>query len=75
MANAKKYKNQQTQNINMKILTPKEKAIDIIHKISKVNVECSKSLAIVVVNEIIKQNDNTNYWEKVKSEIIVLSEQ
>ncbi len=75
MANAKKYKNQQIQNINMKILTSKEKAIDIIHKISKVNVECSKLLAIVVVNEIIKQNDNTNYWEKVKSEIIMLNEQ
>lgn len=59
----------------MKILTSKEKAIDIIHKISKVNVECSKLLAIVVVNEIIKQNDNTNYWEKVKSEIIMLNEQ
>jgi len=75
VANAKKYKNQQIQNINMKILTSKEKAIDIIHKISKVNVECSKLLAIVVVNEIIKQNDNTNYWEKVKSEIIMLNEQ
>ena len=75
MANAKKYKNQQIQNINMKILTSKEKAIDIIHKISKVNVECSKLLAIVVVNEIIKQNDNKNYWEKVKSEIIMLNEQ
>jgi len=75
VANAKKYKNQQIQNINMKILTSKEKAIDIIHKISKVNVECSKLLAIVVVNEIIKQNDNKNYWEKVKSEIIMLNEQ
>ena len=59
----------------METKPPKEKAIDIIHKISKVNVECSKLLAIVVVNEIIKQNDNTNYWEKVKSEIIMLNEQ
>ena len=73
MANAKKYKNQQTQNINMKILTPKEKAIDIIHKICKVNMECSNQLAIVLVNEIIKETDNSNYWEHVKSEITLLN--
>jgi len=57
----------------MKILTPKEKAIDIIHKICKVNMECSNQLAIVFVNEIIKQSDNSNYWEHVKSEITNLS--
>jgi hypothetical protein len=73
VANAKKYKNQQTQNINMKILTPKEKAIDIIHKICKVNMECSNQLAIVLVNEIIKETDNSNYWEHVKSEITLLN--
>mgnify|MGYP003639599294 CR=1 FL=1 len=59
----------------MKILTPKEKAIDIIHKISKVNQECPISLAIVFVNEIISETDNANYWEKVKSEIVVLNQQ
>ena len=59
----------------MKILTPKEKAIEIIHRICKVNVECSKSLAIVFINEIIKETDNSNYWEKVKSEILVLNQQ
>ena len=59
----------------MKILTPKEKAIDIIHKICKVNVECSNSLAIVFVNEIIIETDNSNYWEKVKSEIIAINQQ
>ena len=75
MANAKKLKNQQTQNINMKILTPKEKALDIIHKICKVNMECSNLLAIVLVNEIILETDNSNYWEKVKSEIIALNQQ
>tara|TARA_R110000868_G_scaffold383851_1_gene651161 strand:- start:1065 stop:1289 length:225 start_codon:yes stop_codon:yes gene_type:complete len=73
VANAKKYKNQQTQNINMKILTPKQKAIDIIHKICKVNMECSNQLAIVLVNEIIKETDNSNYWEHVKSEITLLN--
>jgi len=56
----------------MKILTPKEKAIDIIHKICRVNTDCSKSLSIVVINEIIKESDNANYWERVKSEIILL---
>ena len=75
MVNAKKLKNQQTQNINMKILTPKEKALDIIHKICKVNMECSNLLAIVLVNEIILETDNSNYWEKVKSEIIALNQQ
>ena len=59
----------------MKILTPKEKALDIIHKISKVNQEYSISLAIVFVNEIILQTDNSNYWEKVKSEIVALNQQ
>ena len=75
MANVKRLKNQQTQHTNMKILTPKEKAIDIIHKICKVNVECSNSLAIVFVNEIIIETDNSNYWEKVKSEIVALNQQ
>ena len=56
----------------MKILTPKQKAIDIIHKISKVEQECSIALAIVFVNEIIKETDNSNYWEKVKSELMIL---
>ena len=73
MANAKKFKNQPTQHTNMKILTAKEKALDIIHKICKVNIECSNSLAIVLVNEIIKESDNTNYWERVKSEIVALN--
>jgi len=59
----------------MKILTPKEKALDIIHKISKVNQEYSISLAIVFVNEIILQTDNSNYWEKVKSQIVALNQQ
>jgi len=59
----------------MKILTPKEKALDIIHKISKVNQEYSMSLAIVFVNEIILQTDNSNYWEKVKSQIVALNQQ
>jgi hypothetical protein len=58
----------------MKILTPKQKALDIIHKICKVNIECSNSLAIVLVNEIIKESDNANYWERVKSEIITLNQ-
>lgn len=75
MANVKKFKNHQIQNINMKILTPKEKALDIIHKISKVNQEYSMSLAIVFVNEIILQTDNSNYWEKVKSQIVALNQQ
>lgn len=75
MANVKKLKTQQIQHTNMKILTPKEKAIDIIHKICKVNVECSNSLAIVFVNEIIIETDNSNYWEKVKSEIVALNQQ
>ena len=35
--------------------------------------ECSNQLAIVLVNEIIKQSDNSNYWEHVKSEITNLS--
>ena len=74
MANVKKLKNQQIQHTNMKILTPKEKAIDIIHKICKVNLECSNSLAIVLVNEIIIETDNSNYWEKVKSEIVALNQ-
>ena len=72
MANVKRFKNHQIQNTNMKILTPKEKAIDIIHKISRVNQECSMSLAIVFVNEIILETDNSNYWEKVKSELMLL---
>ena len=59
----------------MKILTSKQKALDIIHKISKVNQECSVPLAIVFVNEIIKETDNSNYWEKVKSEIVALNQQ
>jgi len=59
----------------MKILTPKEKALDIIYKISKVNQEYSMSLAIVFVNEIILQTDNSNYWEKVKSQIVALNQQ
>lgn len=59
----------------MKILTPKQKALEIIHKICKVNTECSNSLAIVFVNEIILQTDNSNYWEKVKSEIVSLNQQ
>tara|TARA_R110000764_G_scaffold235371_1_gene329883 strand:- start:16 stop:195 length:180 start_codon:yes stop_codon:yes gene_type:complete len=59
----------------MKILTPKQKALDIIHKICKVNLECSNSLAIVFVNEIISETDNSNYWEKVKSEIVALNQQ
>jgi len=59
----------------MKILTPKQKALDIIHKISKVNQEYSMSLAIVFVNEIILQTDNANYWERVKSEIVALNQQ
>ena len=75
MANVKKLKTQQIQHTNMKILTPKEKAIDIIHKICKVNVECSNSLAIVFVNEIIIETDNSNYWEKVKSEIVAINQQ
>ena len=75
MANVKKLKTQQIQHTNMKILTPKEKAIDIIHKICKVNQECPISLAIVFVNEIIEQTDNANYWEKVKSEIVSLNQQ
>ena len=75
MANVKKLKTQQIQHTNMKILTPKEKAIDIIHKICKVNLECSNSLAIVLVNEIIIETDNSNYWEKVKSEIVALNQQ
>lgn len=75
MANVKKFKNHQIQNTNMKILTPKEKALDIIHKISKVNQEYSMSLAIVFVNEIILQTDNSNYWEKVKSQIVALNQQ
>lgn len=58
----------------MKILTPKEKAIDIIHKICRVNTDCSNQLAIVLVNEIIKESDNTNYWENVKSEIVILNQ-
>ena len=58
----------------MKILTPKEKAIDIIHKICKFNMEYSNSLAIVLVNEIIIETDNSNYWEKVKSEIVALNQ-
>jgi len=75
VANVKKFKNHQIQNTNMKILTPKEKALDIIHKISKVNQEYSMSLAIVFVNEIILQTDNSNYWEKVKSQIVALNQQ
>ena len=75
MANVKKLKTQQIQHTNMKILTPKQKAIDIIHKICKVNLECSNSLAIVLVNEIIIETDNSNYWEKVKSEIVALNQQ
>ena len=75
MVNVKKLKNQQIQHTNMKILTPKEKALDIIHKICKVNEECSMSLAMVFVNEIILQTDNANYWEKVKSEIVALNQQ
>ena len=75
MANVKKLKTQQIQHTNMKILTPKQKAIDIIHKICKVNVECSNSLAIVFVNEIIIETDNSNYWEKVKSEIVAINQQ
>ena len=59
----------------MKILTPKEKALDIVHKISRVNQEYPISLAIVFVNEIIEQTDNANYWEKVKSEIVSLNQQ
>jgi len=74
VANAKKLKNQPTQHTKMKILTPKQKALDIIHKICKVNTECSNSLAIVLVNEIIKESDNANYWERVKSEIITLNQ-
>ena len=75
MANVKKLKTQQIQHTNMKILTPKQKAIDIIHKICKVNLECSNSLAIVLVNEIIIETDNSNYWEKVKSEIVAINQQ
>ena len=74
MANVKRLKNQQIQHTKMKILTPKQKAIDIIHKICKVNLECSNSLAIVLVNEIIIETDNSNYWEKVKSEIVALNQ-
>lgn len=74
MENAKKLKNQPTQHTNMKILTPKQKALDIIHKICRVNMECSNQLAIVLVNEIIKESDNTNYWEHVKSEIITINQ-
>jgi len=72
VANVKRFKNHQIQNTNMKILTPKQKAIDIIHKICRVNEECSMSLAIVFVNEIILETDNSNYWEKVKSELMLL---
>ncbi len=56
-------------------MNEKQKAIDIIHKICKVNMECSNSLAIVLVNEIIIETDNSNYWEKVKSEIVALNQQ
>jgi len=75
VANVKKFKNHQIQNTNMKILTPKEKALDIIHKICRVNEECSISLAMVFVNEIISETDNANYWERVKSEIVALNQQ
>jgi nitrogen regulatory protein PII len=75
VVNVKKFKNHQIQNTNMKILTPKEKALDIIHKICRVNEECSISLAMVFVNEIISETDNANYWERVKSEIVALNQQ
>ena len=54
----------------MNISTPKEKAIEIIHKMSRVSIEHSRDCAIIAVNEIIKEVKNKTYWEHVKSELV-----
>lgn len=53
----------------MKIFTPHEKAIDLIHKISKIDTDSPVQLSIIFVNEMINQNENNRYWEKVKLEL------
>lgn len=57
----------------MKIMTPREKAISIVHKISKFETESPIQISLIFINEMINHGYDINYWEKVKSELIMLT--
>ena len=54
-------------------MTPKQKAVDIIHKISKFETTAPIQISMVFINEMISHSYDINYWEKVKSELIMLT--
>lgn len=56
----------------MKIMTPREKAISIVHKISKFEPDNPIQISMIFINEMISNGYDINYWEKVKSELMML---
>ena len=57
---------------HMKIMTPRQKAIDIVHKISKFETDAPIQISVIFVNEMINYGYDTTYWQKVKLELNML---